>query len=271
MESVTRTRFLKTDENLFKIVFLCILMASCLLACATPVPLPTPKWGGKYSYTYNPPDTSADRSVPLRVLVVNPSFREEESALGSQGLIKVGRGLSKSMGVDIDKIVLAKGIAAVGPFSSLDEITYVAKKDADLTLAPRVFITTETKYGDWRVVYYGSKMLKERDFDMKIEGWLSFVMQEPLSGEKMWIKKIELDEIIVKNYESYEASPVYQGSYVVDYKTGDLVFNGVEEAMADALKTYYPIVMEKLWTYLDKDEMLVLKERAQEIRKVKVY
>jgi len=59
-----------------------------------------------------------------------------------------------------------------------------------------VFITADVKFAEQTrsVGAYGNMRI-ERDFDMSVTGWMAFIMQEPLSGEKMWIKKIDLDPV----------------------------------------------------------------------------
>lgn len=241
--------------------------------CAARIPPPpSSQWGGNYSYSFTPPQIASPASVPLAIVVVNPSYKEEESALIEKAYVKVAKGFSKSMGVDMDKVLIAKGMTSIGPFSSIDEVTYVAKKDAALILVPRVFITTQITYGKWQYQNVDMRSRRmDRDFEMRISGWISFVMQEPLSAQKMWVKKLELDDIIIKDVESYQSLPIYQGNYIVGWKQGEVYYDGSVEAMANALKQYYPIIMQKFWTYLDKDEMLMLKERTKEIRDIKTY
>src|SRR5208283_2239113 len=117
----------------------------------------------------------------------------------------------------------------------------------------------------------------ERGFVMHLSGWVSFVMQEPLSGEKMWIKKLDFDPIEVRGVEIYGAIPIYQGGgcggqQITGYNSnGNLLFDGKVDAMASALKQYYPIVISQFQKYLDPDEMVALKTKVEEIRKSKVY
>lgn len=289
--------------------------------CAAPTqqltetdPPPTSHWGGIFNYRYDPPESKAPVSVAATVVVVNPSYKEDESALGQQLYSKVGKGFSASMGVDMDKVIIAKGMTVKGPYGYLDEITYSDKKGADLTLAPKVFVTAQVEYikrpaqeNEWqagkmkykrrrggeqtqvantewwttRYVQGGMEEFRqEREFKMKIGGWITFVMQEPLSGEKMWLKRLELDEIEVEGVESYKAIPQYTTTYgffgeeqkiFSGYSMGELAYDGKTEAMADALKKVYPTVMEKFWTYIDSDEILSMKEKVKEIRQLKRY
>lgn len=273
-----------------------LALVSMVCGCATEEvaqqrqlpPVPSSPWGGNYSYRYEPPAKSPAASVSATIVVVNPFYKESESILADPTYSRVGKGFSASMGVDMDKVVIAKGMTVKGPYSALDEITYSDKKGSHLTLAPKLFITTRTKYiGDPRTVTYRNDMGQEelrqdRDFEMNIGGWVAFVMQEPLSAEKMWIKKLELEDTTIRGIESYAVIPQYstyrtgcfdefEHSYVSGYTLGKLMYDGKVDAVADVLKTLYPTIMEKCWTYIDTEEVLSFKEKVKEIRELKRY
>ena len=254
------------------------LFPACTTTQVAP-PLPTSAWGDKYAYSYNPPagQSMAPGSVPVSVAVVNPSYRETDSALMNELYSKVARGFSSSMGTDLDKILIAKGMTTTGPFPSLDEITYSEKKNAELTLAPKVFISTEVKYGDLKPITRREGLTMERDFTMNISGWVTFIMQEPLSGEKMWIKKLELDPVQVSGVEIFEGVARYRadgcgGQAITGYDaTAKHLYHGQTEALASALKKIYPVIMGTFQRYLESEEMVLLKEKGKEIRERKVY
>jgi hypothetical protein len=255
-------------------------------------PMPVSRWGGKYVFQY-PTPTATGRAYDVNVAVVNALYREEESALLDPAFNKVGKGLSASMGSDLDKLLVAKGLTASGPYPSHDDITYAEKKGAALMLAPRVFITTEIRYdGPVRFVPDGRTRLPdgrlvaqraERSFTMVTTGWVSFVMQEPLSGEKMWIKKLELEPIEARGVEVYNAEMQYKtqpaplglgppSRVATGYtQTAELLHDGKSDALADALQQMYPTIMERFWRMLDPEEMILLKEKSGEIRARKVY
>ena len=260
------------------------LGGSGIVACkppesAPPPPLPVSPWGEGYAYSYSLPANAvrkAPGSVPVTVAVVNPSYKESESALSNALYLKVGRGFSTSMGVDLDKILIAKGTTTTGPFGSLDEITYSDKKGAALTLAPKVFITADLKYTDDAHHIYNADR-EERHFVMSVTGWISFNMQEPMTGEKMWIKKIELEPVTQEGVIANESIPQYSngggcgGPMLVSYSAGKIIYDGRTDAMASALKQIYPVVLEQFQKFLDTDEMIQLKAKGQEIRNLKVY
>ena len=247
-----------------------------ILACATSpqiTPLPSSSWNENYAYNYDPPQNMRPASVKVNVIVVNPFYREAESAFTDAMYAKIGKGFSKSMGVDLDKIIVSKGMTAIGPYQTLDDVTYPDKKNADITLAPRVFLLTDTKFSDPFHREYQGVGHRVRPFTMKISGWIAYEMREPLSGQKMWVKKLELEDRQVNDVEIYEAVAQRKDQYgnVLQWGEGKLKYSGREEALANALRDYYPVIMEKAWTYLNTDEILYLKEQTKELRDRKVY
>jgi len=256
------------------------LLSSCTAVALPPPPtLPVSAWGGNYLFKVSgsEPQAAPAASVPVTIAVVNPLYKEEESALATPSYGKVGRGFSGSLGSDLEKILIAKGITTTGPFASLDDMTYSDKKSAALTLAPRVFIAADLKYESLQpyegpgnatppvrrgmfggVVASPGSGYTQRRFTLSVTGWISFVMQEPLSGEKMWIKKLDLDAVQMAGTEVRDPN-------------GELKYDGKADAMASALKELYPIIIAQFGRYLDPEEMQNLKAKGEEIRKAKVY
>jgi hypothetical protein len=280
------------------------IVAAALLAgvsgCITPYqppPLPQSAWGDHYAFSYQPKgEIKPAASVPVTIAVVNPSYKVEDSVLAAELYRKIGKGLSASMGTDLDKILIAKGLTTTGPFPSLDEITYSDKKGAALTLAPQVFITMEIKdsgppvqIGDPRMMaggmvarkggmaQGGASLRADQYFVMNVTGWITFIMQEPISGEKMWIKKLEIEPVTTQGVISTESIPqITDGGFLVGpvvsgYTRGNTLFDGRPDALADALKQIYPVVMSQFEKYIDTDELGQLKEKAKEIRAANVF
>jgi hypothetical protein len=278
------------------------VVAVFILACAsTPeqptyarTPLPESSWQNGYAYTYaRTLENSPPASESITIAVVNPEYRVEESALKLEAYRPVGKGLSASMGVDIDKVLISKGMTTKGPYPDLQEITYGDKKASDLTLAPQVFITVEVKPLAWTndkgVTWQPGEPIFCGEYDTDkgwfwkrnqiiVRGWFVFVLQEPLSSEKMWVKRIELEDYVGEGWEAYDGDP--QSYYHAD--SGTWVKNGYTcstrilrdfkpDAVADAFKKYYPVLMDKLLTYIDIEELKELKKKTAEIRELKRY
>ena len=107
---------------------------------------------------------------------------------------------------------------------------------------------------------------------MKIGAWISFAMQEPLSGQKMWVKKLDLEDITMSGEEYSESRRQYNSrGQFIGYGEKEIVYDGRTDAMTNALKQMYPIIMQKCWTYMDTEEILSLKDKVKEIRELKRY
>jgi hypothetical protein len=279
------------------------VVAVFILACAvTPKPveqpraaLPQSSWGGQYKFTYNNAvKDAAAASEQITIAVVYPDYRLEDSALRLDLYKKVGGGFSESMGSDIDKVLIGKGMTTKGPYPGLEEITYGDKKASDLTLAPKVFLSVQTKYIGGRPLTSGNKsqpgepiFMGEhepgkgwfvKDVEVIVSGWFVFGMQEPLSAEKMWLKRIELEDYKAVCMECYEGDPnsVYHAESGTWYQSGYVCSNRVivdqkPEVVADALKRVYPTLLDKLQTYIDVEELKELKKKTKEIRELKRY
>lgn len=279
--------------NLFKITNIFFSVGSILFilaGCATlPSPQPLLRFPENskdksflYSYDITGPKANPS-SVPLTVIVVNTNYKEDESALRESNYYKVGKGFAMSMGVDADKAIIAKGMTTIGPCPSLDDITYADKKQASLTLVPKVFISLKVKYlDDWHLVEGSTSEEKHayrfsKTFLLTIGGWISFVLQEPFSGEKLWVKKLDLEEITIQEVEQCKAlkqlttKPGLFGKAIDSgyTNTNEMIYDGKITVVADYIREIYPVIMNNFWAYLDPEEMLQLQKQTEEIRKLK--
>jgi len=250
-----------------------IIFNSCVPLTAERKPLPVSPWKDKFFYQYEPPEKRPAGSVRVTLAIVSPAFGGNKMLDNIYS--KVASGLARSMAIDLDKIIISKGMTVTGPFESLDLMTYPDKKNADLSLTPEFFINVQTRQmGHW----------EDRDgwfiqaWDVRIDGWVVLILREPLSSEKIWIRKIEVGEKS-ERAEVY-AERVLAGSkpgVVVlpvpwaQYQPGNIQYDGRVDAVANVIKKMYPEIMQTAWRYLDINEILILKEKAEEIRKLKRY
>jgi hypothetical protein len=252
-----------------------VIAVGIMLACAPPqkiVRQTRASWGENYSYRYELPEKQIAKSLPITIAVVNPFFKDPENALGTKIYSKVGRGFSKSMVVDMDKIIVAKGMTVKGPYADIEDMTFPDKKSTDLTLTPKVFVIAQIKEDEeWQKDFNSRSMIK--NFELSVSGWVAFEMREPLSGEKIWIKKLELDEVVEKGEVVAKMVSVTKPGDILpsSYKPGEILHDNKPDAMADALKKQYPTIMEKFWTYINTEEILNLKAKTKEIRDLKRY
>jgi len=264
-------------------------VAGCVAAPAPrPItPMPESAWGGRYDFHYEIPAGATAPAVPVTVAVVTPAFphdwREEESSYYQA----VTKGFHASMGTDLEKILIAKSMTCTGPFPSRNEMTYAQKKGATLTLAPEILLKVVVKDVNparpvGQTMAMGEAARQDQDFTMSVTGWITFIMEEPLSGEKMWIKKLELGPVDVQGVVVTQMTPVVSTnpgdgllvgpySYVSGYTAGKIMFDGRPDALADAMKQLYPVIMTQFQKYIDSEELVQLKKQCEEIRTGKRY
>lgn len=244
-----------------------IMVLACSMSPKSGSSIPVSPWGDNYFYSYDPPEQKPVASVPVTIAIVDPSFskRVELDPLYS----KVAKGFAKSLSVDLDKIIVAKGMTVTGPFESLDYMTYPDKKNADLSLTPEFFLNVQTRdTSGWQNVYYGRRVL-EMTVDVKVDAWVTLMLREPMSSEKIWIKKIQVDEM--SEMAKVLANRANRRTALDSSGAGNLVYDGRPDAVANIVKKMYPKIMNTVWRYLDTNELKVLKTKAREIRKLKRY
>lgn len=239
-------------------------------------------------------------SVNLTVVNIIPEYKDtlnQEYAGGARmsaggtmtkDMLKVFKSFAGSAGEDIEAQLVAKGMTTKGPFA-LSEVTYPDKKGADLTVMIHVIFDIQ---------YTNQKYLREEQFvtqkwgkvyagNMSVGLKIFYYMLEPLSEEKMWIKKLDLgvqdfNYELAKEQEQYVSGSHWSGGdgcgggqyQVTDYAWRDtdaLIYDSRAKIFSDILKQAYPQVMKTAWTYFDSNEMLNLKMKSQEIRERKRY
>lgn len=267
--------------SVFVIVCIIALVGLFFVSCVPQInyqSMPTPLTAYKFA-GFSPPERMPAASVQFTIAVVEPTYKEKLHPDYS----KVIRSFSNSIGSGLDEILVAKGMTTKGPFGSLDEMPYPDKKNSNLTLTETMFLhavekeqrnTEDIQYTDSK----GNVVLCEvKSGKLSVEIWMAFEMREPLSGEKMWIKRLDLGtferdyQIGIQKYwhSTPQADPWAPPQGV--WKYGDIAFNTKPDALADILNEVYPKVMSSAWVYLDTEEMKKLDVKAKEIRDLKRY
>ena len=258
-----------------------------------------PSYQNLFSYPkFNIPEAHKTGSVQLTVVNIIPEYKDtqnQEYAGGARvvvggeltkDMLKVFKSFAGSVGEDIEAQLVAKGMTTKGPFP-LSEVTYPDKKGADLTVMIHVILDiqrTDEKYlgyGDFE----GGKRGGISSGNLSVGIKIFYYLLEPLSEEKMWIKKLDLG-VQDFNYEFAREQEQYEsGTHFVSdccggghnqttyawRDTNKFIYDSRVKIFSNVLKNAYPKVMETAWTYFDTNEMLNLKMKSQEIRERKRY
>lgn len=257
------------------LVFFSFIIISCSRSSRPPEEPPRPP-----KFSFEPPSYET-KKLNIVLGIVAPSYDtkvlELPVAVRVEDKVRIKNVIdlfSRSMASDFERMVIARGFHSKGPFKSLDYMTYPDKMGSDLTLTPKIFITTTD--GTSRAGG-GMFLLASRDSGfllashdsciLTVSGFIEMIILEPLSGEKMWIKRIDFEPVSVNCKFSYD----YKGDKKKGTQWIDIKVDTRPEALQAALERIYPIAMDTAWRYLHPDEVKRLKQESQEIRERKRY
>lgn len=231
------------------------------------------------------PAPAPSGSVPLTVVIVEPDFDylEKESKLAHK-YRKILKSFAARVGTSFDELFIAKGLTTRGPYITRDFVPYPDKKGSNLTFTQTMYISVdEIKQLKKGAATYqtkdGNVPAEVRTSVLSIEGWIALEMREPLSGEKMLVKKLDFG---INEYEYQKAykmaltqtapsSSYGEPATGVWVGTNEELFDTSVNAVADYLSKAYPEIMRLLWTSFSPEEMSLLDKKGDEIRALKVY
>lgn len=253
---------------------------------------------GLYTFPkFGLPNAQPAGSVKLTVISVIPRYKDSQSHEATTGdkvsalkdergsltkdMTKVLRTFSGSVGEDLQGLLVAKGMTAIGP-TDIDEVTFPQKKASSLTVLMEFVLDIQysriQKQGN--ADYQGNLHAATYTGTMTVGLKVYYYLLEPLSEEKMWVKKLDLGSEdypfeVGRTLERYQSGtefvsdgcgggtnePVYGWR-----ETGDALFDSRPKIFSDVLKKAYPQLMQTAAKYFDADEMLSLRAKAEEIR-----
>jgi len=274
-----KTKIHLREEMACLIVFVSLAGSiAWILSCGPPKYIVAPISPGKYVFSaeagslgFSIPDRKPPGSTQVTIAMINPKYEEK---LPSQYDLFC-KSFSDSLTASLGEIIVAKGMNVKGPFENSETIPNLDKQEADLALAPKVLI----KFLGGRQVGAENGVfitIKEQNilgdvakWVMNVEGWISFEMLEPLSGERMWIKKIDLGKFPIKFELAFNRKGAKSGGGGL--VIAPILYDTGPDALALSLNKMYPRILKTSWDYLNSDEMFVLKKKSEEIKKLKRY
>jgi len=170
------------------------------------------------------------------------------------------------MSLDFQQMLSSRGFTTRGPFGSYEELTYPDKKGSDLVLEPTLELTFDLVSHKplEHVVLLGTNYYTMNG-EVAIAGRVTLSILESLSKERMWFKSIDIPrEVITFTGEDQYQAP----SSRPDPSDPGIIKS---PATSKALESIYAKIMQTAWTYLDPEEMRLIKKQAEEIKKKKIY
>lgn len=164
------------------------------------------------------------------------------------------------------EMLINKGMNTLGPFANYDEMTYPEKKNSDLSVMPEFNIILSHKIKSFKQINRNTYIYT---YEFSIGGTVDLTIIEPLSKEKMWVKKIELGDM-----KRIVTTPKI-------YRRGDQIYltaESLNDVTAIINNTYVDLFTEffnnsytTFSKYFNSEEMTVLKKQSQELRIKKNY
>jgi hypothetical protein len=172
-----------------------------------------------------------------------------------------------SLKTDLDYILLQKGIRVLGSFRSRDEMTFDQKKRAVYAFQPTIKIFIDEQKTEQTGRGYTENGL------FTIRGYINLLLAESITGEKIWLKRIEAQPI----NRPYEFAAKFKEPSRVVTEVDYLFASGVEEkdnsdkALAEALAEFYASLGKKLSDHIDTEEWERYLKQVADLRDVKRY
>jgi hypothetical protein len=162
---------------------------------------------------------------------------------------------------EYEAMMLHRGFDTKG-FKSLDDMTYPEKQATAMVLVPELSMKIDAHQNPNAVDNTG-----------QLRGELVLNIIEPLSKERLWIKRLPLEGEIFNFKEGVLAKQIrnQQGKVI-----GMEVFHvgsadNRPQRVAKALEKFFQDSMSTSWKFFSPQELMVLKQHSDEIRKMKRF
>jgi hypothetical protein len=229
-----------------------------LVGCATALP-PVAEYAPHFTYSYPASEATAS---DVTIAIVRPVDATGLVNAGQMGTLYVQNAMAfnTAMAAQFQELLNKKGFKQTGPFDDLNSMTFIDKRGADLVLTPQVGITIATppEKMEQQDTLFGTRpgVIYKSFGPCTASGFVSFILVEPLSGEKLWVKKVDVPPTEV-DCTGEHAGP----------GLGTIIANN----SAHALEKVFPVVMKKAWDYFSPEEVMLIKRQSLELKAKKVY
>lgn len=251
--------------TLFRIItiFLCLGMFSCFGTQQSSQKANPPY---QPSYSFSSSSSKPGQKVDVSIGLIAPQFtgdgvdwwRDAKSNDEPKSMI---RALRSSFG----ELLISKGFTTSGPFNSLSDMTFPEKKGANLVMFPQIDISETYRPENVRKerrhnVLTGTQEVSVCNIVMQFSGSVQLVVLEPITEQKMWVKRIEVSTE-KKNFPG-------EGNQIC---SGQATTREIKNQYLKSLENIYMQVMKNLDRYVNAEEFNMLKAQAVELREKKSY
>lgn len=228
------------------------------------------------SFSFSPPspsDSRADMTIALIKPATPGSMFTERVLADPNDMVRVRRYVDEMLTAaktDMEKILVARGFNTIGPFDSIDEMTYSQKERSSLILTPLFEVKIDFVGGDVRDAGLGSV---SQTGTVSMAGRVSLALREPMTQEKVWLKHFSLEALSAPYTASVRAGNPDSGELLTAILLGgaNQPKNDQVEATVRVLNDFYQNAMMKMSNLLDTREILQLRAEAEKLKKLKRY
>jgi len=231
-----------------------VIMSGCTSHITQPIP----------QFNWQP--QVQDVSKKINLALIKPVYKAESGFLfyKNNKYLKLFLG---SLQTDLQKGLLAKGITVTGAFGSFDEMTFPNKQATDLVLVPEVTLVLDGNFSENKEQPLGTDGSKSIDIKglITFSGFTTFTLIEPISEQKIWIKRVNLPE----QSENILTDLLIGGDGSLNPFHPNV--DNRDAAFVNALNKIYPAIMQQFWNHLNADEITILKKAAKDARALKRF
>lgn len=245
--------------------FLFLLFAIFLSGCTSYVEMPNLNLEEK-----NPPKPEEISTLSFALAEPEIIVKTAMTQTTTSGLTDRVKQDSKSVACylydEINKILLSKGFTITDHFQSYNHMTFTQKRNTSALFYPEIVINVEEKsqLERTRVLFIKSDTIKGR---MQIDASVNIVMLEPLSGEKIWVKSLpinDIDELVAYKPGLYGGAQL-NGFFVPE----DL--KPIADIIDDLFEEISMNVVNATENYVEKYEFEFLDEDIRRLKGIKRY
>lgn len=222
-----------------------------------------------FSYDYKTTTSTKPGSASTLMSLMRPKYAVNFAYQGNE----LFENFRKFMANDVEELLIDKGFRLKGPFQSFDEMVFNDKKDADVAIEIEIEPIFTAAQGGWtqkistldRLTQDYSGIWYQYHGTVSLIGKINIVGKEPLSGEKLWVKSVEIPSI--------QNITITTTSKLQSKEVDDAFFNdpSVYNALGSALQQQYKGIMQKMDAHFDPQEFASLKPQIKELKAKKGY
>lgn len=226
-------------KSIFTYTVLLILVGGLFSGCSNYVEMPNLKLPEQSIQNSEGISTLSFAMIEPEIVINTAMTRTTTSGLydrAKQDSNQVGCYLFNEM----YKILLSKGFTITDRFQSYENMTYRQKRSTSALFYPQIIINIEEKsqLENFSFLFYSSDKVRGR---LLIDATVNIVMLEPLSGEKLWMKTLKINEIdeFVEYEPGHYGGPQLNGTFVPKdllaiAETIDRLFEDISRNIVDA-------------------------------------